>query len=214
MIAHVLERADAIAGCDEVVVAVPDLAEDDPLADTVRALGHRVVRGPSADVLARYVRAADDTGADVVVRVTADCPLLSPSVSSSVVAAFVAGGVDYASNTLERTFPRGLDTEVVSAHALRVAARESREPSEREHVTPFVWQRPERFAVRSLRGDADHSHLRWTVDTPLDLALVRQVHAELGPGLFDTDAILELVLRRRPELSRLNADVVQKPADQ
>ena len=124
MIAHVLERAEAITGIDDVMVAVPDLPEDDPLASAVASLGASVVRGATDDVLGRYLAAADAGRADVVVRVTADCPLLSPSVSSSVVAAYARGGADYASNTLERRSPRGLDTEVVSVETLRAAGRE------------------------------------------------------------------------------------------
>ena len=144
------------------------------------------------------------------VRLTGDCPLLSPSVSSRVVEAFV--DCDYASNTLERTFPRGLDTEVLSADALRTAGREARLPSEREHVTPFVWSRPGRYRLRSVRDDVDRSDLRLTVDVAEDLQLVRAIHAELGPGWFDLDDILEL-LATRPELAALNAGVVQKPID-
>ena len=209
MIAHVLERAEAITGIDEVMVAVPDLPEDDPLASAVASLGASVVRGATDDVLGRYLAAADAGRADVVVRVTADCPLLSPSVSSSVVAAYARGGADYASNTLERRSPRGLDTEVVSVETLRAAGRESTDPAEREHVTPFIWRRPDRFRLRSVRAPSDRSAVRLTVDVAEDLALVRSVHEELGPGLFDVDEILEL-LDRRPELAAINAEISQK----
>ena len=210
MIAHVLERARHITGIDDVVVAVPDLAEDDPLASAVASLGAPVVRGSTGDVLGRYLAAAAASSADVVVRVTADCPLLSPSVSSSIVTAYARGAVDYASNTLERTHPRGLDTEVVSVEALRAAGRESTDPAEREHVTPFIWRRPDRFRLRSVRAATDRSALRLTVDVAEDLTLVRSIHAELGPGPFDVDEILEL-LDRRPELVALNAQISQKP---
>jgi spore coat polysaccharide biosynthesis protein SpsF len=159
-------------------------------------------------VLARFLRAAEATGADVIVRLTADCPLLSPSVSSSVVAA-LDDSVDYASNTLDRTWPRGLDTEVITADVLRIAGREAQEPVEREHVTPFIYRRPERFRLRSVRSLTDRSQLRWTVDTTEDLSLVRAIHDELGPGPFDLDHVLAF-LERRPELLALNAAVRQK----
>lgn len=212
MIAHVLERARRIDDVDEVVVAMPDLDEEDPLSAAVIALGARVVRGSADDVLARYLVAVDATGADAVVRVTADCPLLSPAVSSSVVAAFREGGWDYASNTLERTWPRGLDTEVVAADALRVAANEASVSADREHVTPFIWRRPHRFRLRSVRAAVDRSGLRWTVDVPRDLEFVRAVHEELGPAPFDADDVLALV-ERRPDVARINADVKQKRLD-
>lgn len=210
LIAHVVERARRIGGVDEVALAIPDLAEDDQLAEAGDALGVRVVRGSPDDVLDRYALAASATSADVVVRVTGDCPLLSPSVSSRVVAA--VAGSDYASNTLERTYPRGLDTEAFTVDALRAAADEAQEPAEREHVTPFIWRRPERFRLRSVRDAVDRSGLRWTVDVPEDLELVRTIVAELGRSEFDANDVLEL-LERRPELSILNADVAQKPID-
>lgn len=210
MIAHVLERASRIEGVDDILAAVPDLTDDDVLADAIAKLGVRAVRGPADDVLARYLVALDAAGADVgaVVRITADCPLLSPAISTRVVTAL--GGADYASNTLERTYPRGLDTEVVRADALRTAGREARSIADREHVTPFIWTRPTRFALRSVRDDVDRSHLRWTVDLPADLRLVRAIHAELGAASLDMHAIVAL-LARRPELGSMNADVKQKP---
>lgn len=211
MIAHVVERAHRIEGIDEVVVAVPDLPEDDVLTATTSALGVRVVRGPADDVLQRYLLAAGAANADAVVRVTADCPLLSPTVSSTVVADFRRGDADYVSNTLERTFPRGLDTEVVSIAALRTAAREAVTAAEREHVTPFVWTRPRRFRLRSIRTTPDRSDLRLTVDVAEDLALVRAVYDALGPDQFDIEDVIAL-LDRRPELVALNAGISQKSA--
>lgn len=212
MIAHVMDRASRIEGITEVVVAIPDLAEDDGLASAVRSLGAPVVRGSPNDVLDRYLTAVSATDADVVVRVTADCPFLSPRVSSSVVTAYAQGNADYASNTIERTFPRGLDTEVVSADALRTAGREATDAAEREHVTPFLWRRPERFALRSVRADTDRSWLRWTVDVEEDLALVRAIHDEVGRETFEVEEILE-VIERHPELATRNADVAQKPVE-
>ena len=209
MIAHVLDRARAIAGADDVVVAVPDVPEDDLLAEAVAALGARAIRGSADDVLDRYVTAIEAVAADAVVRVTADCPLLSPRVSSSVLAAHASGDVDYASNTLDRTYPRGLDTEAVTADALRTAWREATEAPEREHVTPFVWHRPDRFRLRSVRDEVDRSGLRWTVDEPADLAFARAVHEELGPSPFEMEDVLA-VLNQRPELTALNATVAQK----
>ncbi len=212
MIAHVVGRAGRMAGVDEVVVAIPDLSADDVLAEAIAVLGRRVIRGPAQDVLARYLLAADATSADVIVRITADCPLLSPLVSSAVVAAFAQGEVDYASNTLDRTYPRGLDTEVFGVESLREAMDQAVAAAEREHVTPFIWHRPGRFRLRSVRGTIDRSSLRWTVDTPLDLTLIRAIYAELGTGAFDVDEILEL-LRARPELADINADVAQRSID-
>jgi spore coat polysaccharide biosynthesis protein SpsF len=209
MVARVLERAEAIAGIDEVAIAVPDLAEDDALATVADGLGARVVRGSADDVLGRFVRAADATGADAIVRITADCPLLSPRVSSTVVAGFASAGVDYASNTLVRTWPRGLDTEVVTVDALRVADAEGTTAADREHVTTFVWSRPDRFRLEAVTDEVDRSARRWTVDLAEDLAFARAVYDELGPA-FEVDDVFAL-LERRPEIAEINAAISQKP---
>jgi len=210
MIGRVLDRVDRIPEIAETVVAIPDLEDDDELDHAIRGLGHRVVRGSAADVLDRYRLAAERTSAEAVMRITADCPLLSPTICSRVVGVFEQDDVDYASNTLERTFPRGLDTEVVRGDALEVAAREATAASEREHVTPFVWSRPDRFRLRSVTGVPNRATLRWTVDTPADLEFVRAVYGELGDESFESDAVIAL-LDRRPEIGQINAGVEQKP---
>jgi spore coat polysaccharide biosynthesis protein SpsF len=207
MVARVIERARATPGVALVAAAIPDLPEDDVLARACDARGALVVRGPSEDVLARYALAAEASRADVVMRLTADCPLLSPRVSAHVLAEFV--DCEYASNTLRRTYPRGLDTEVFSAAALRHAERFAIDPVEREHVTPFIYRHPERFRLRAVVDLTDRSGMRWTVDTPEDLAFASAVYHALGDG-FEMDDVLDL-LERRPELARLNRDSIQKP---
>ena len=206
MVAHVIDRARAIAGVHVVVAAVPDLPEDDELAAACERSGAMVVRGPTDDVLSRYVRAADAAEADVVVRITADCPLLSPLVSSLVLSRF--DDCDYASNTMRRTFPRGLDTEVLSGVALRAADEEATDPVEREHVTPYIYRRPRRFRLVPVVGDDDLSHLRWTVDSPDDMAFAIAVFDALGPS-FEVRDVLEL-LERRPEIGAINRSTPQK----
>jgi len=209
MVLRVLERAAVVEGVDGVVAALPDLPEDDGLAEVVAREGFAVVRGSADDVLSRYVAAADAVAAQTIVRLTADCPLLSPRVSAHVVASYP--GFDYASNTIRRTYPRGLDTEVFSSAALRLAADEATEQSEREHVTPFVWKRPDRFRLRQVIDETDRSDLRWTVDTAEDLAFAGAVYAELGP-VFEMEDVLEL-LAQRPELSEVNRGIAQKPVE-
>jgi spore coat polysaccharide biosynthesis protein SpsF len=209
MVVRVLERAAAIAGVDVVVAAIPDTPDDDELEGIVEQAGYVVVRGDPEDVLSRYVVAANAVEAEVVVRVTSDCPLLSPTVSSQVVAAF--DDCDYASNTVQRTYPRGLDTEVVSSAVLRVADREARTAGEREHVTPFVWRRPERFRLRQVYDSVDRSAMRWTVDTADDLAFASSVYDELGPD-FEVDDVLAM-LERQPDVGEINRHIAQKTVE-
>lgn len=209
MVVHVLDRARAIEGVDTVVAAVPDLPEDDALAAACDQAGALVVRGSPGDVLARYAVAAAVSGAEIVVRITADCPLLSPMVSGRVLGTFQ--DCDYASNTLRRTYPRGLDTEVVSVAALRTANSEALDPAEREHVTPFIYRRPDRFRLVQVAHDVDLSSHRWTVDTPEDFAFASAVYDALGPA-FELSDVLAL-LEDRPELTGINRSSEQKPLE-
>ncbi|HUO87275.1 MAG TPA: glycosyltransferase family protein [Thermoanaerobaculia bacterium] len=215
MVERVLERVLAAPEVDAVVAAVPEGAADEPLARCVEGVaGVGLVRGPEDDVLARYRLAARAAGAEVVVRVTADCPLLCPEVSSRVVRRLLDGlpAADYAANTLERTYPRGLDTEAFTAAALERAAREATRSSDREHVTPFLWRQPEVFRLLSVRDATDRSDLRWTVDTEEDLELVRRIWSALLPRhgpLFGYREILEL-LAAEPSWPEINRAVPQR----
>lgn len=164
----------------EVVVATTDHRRDDPVAEVAAKTGALVVRGPEHDVLARFALALDRFPADLVVRLTADCPLVDPALVEHAVSLLRVTGADYVSNTLVRTFPDGLDVEVVSAGALRAAAAEAIDPAEREHVTPFIYRRTPRFTLRSLRTDELLGDERWTVDTEHDLAFVRSAVERLG----------------------------------
>ncbi len=175
---HVVSRARAARRVDRIVVATTTNAEDDAIAEECARLRADLERGSASDVLDRYAMACDRSSADVVLRITADCPLLDPDVVDEVVDALLAPPqCDYASNTLERTFPRGLDVEAVAAPALAAAAREAGDPYEREHVTPFIYDRPERFLLRNVRSSSDWSHLRWTLDTPADYEYLERVFA-------------------------------------
>lgn len=182
VLAHVLQRAALIDREATLVLAIPSAASDDPLAEIGRQAGALVVRGSAEDVLDRYHQAAEETSADAIVRITADCPLLDPVVSARVVARFRAGGVDYVSNTHPPTYPDGYDTEVVSAAALDAAWRDARDPSEREHVTTFIWRRPGRFRCANVADHVDRSSWRLTLDTPDDLENIRKLYGRLGGG--------------------------------
>src|SRR5262249_41168521 len=145
VIQRVVERAAAIPGVDQVVVAVPQGKADAPLRDLLAGLGVAVFQGSEKDVLDRYYRAAKAAKAEVVLRVTADCPLLDPELAGRVLAALLSGSADYASNVCPATFPDGLDCEAFRFKALAAAWKEARLKSEREHVTPFLRNHPARF---------------------------------------------------------------------
>lgn len=216
VLAHVLERVRAASGVDETVVATTTAPADAAVAAEAERSGVRVFRGDEADVLSRYALSAAASAADVVVRVTSDCPFLDPALLSAMLGAFHASRaagrpLDYLSNTVVRSFPRGLDAEIFTRAALDRAAREAVAPHEREHVTPYLYQRPERFAVDQYVHVPDLSAHRWTLDTPDDWELIRRVAEALGPQgqCFTTDAVLAL-LAEKPDWTKLNAHTEQK----
>jgi spore coat polysaccharide biosynthesis protein SpsF (cytidylyltransferase family) len=145
-------------------------------------------------------------GADVIVRLTADCPLLDPEVIDKVVKVFQEEDCDYAANVIECTYPDGLDTEVFGYQALRRAWQEAQLKSEREHVTPYIRNHPEVFRLKNVKHPEDLSSLRWTVDEPGDLEFVRAIYHYLGPARFGLKEVLSL-LREHPELSEVNRGI-------
>lgn len=204
LIVRLLERLRLCRTLDAVVVATSLDPSDDPLAAVCEQAGAAVHRGPLNDVLARFVGALDAFGeADVAVRLTADCPLHDPAVIDRVVLAKRVGVAPYVSNTIpDRTYPIGLDVEAFDPELLRIAHAESADAYEREHVTPFVYRRPERFALHCERLNAALADRRWVVDTAEDYDFVARVYDRLhgvkpGFGLADVLALEAEGLSRR-----------------
>jgi spore coat polysaccharide biosynthesis protein SpsF (cytidylyltransferase family) len=185
LLALVLERTRAAPGLDAVAVAAPDLPRDDVIADFCESQGVECVRGSETDVLDRYHRAATALAADVVVRITADCPLIDPVVVGRLLAFRADADVDYAGNASgalppgRNRFPDGLDCEVFTRAALELAHREATDAYDREHVTPFMG-RDERLKRDVLEAEEDYGDERWTVDYPSDLERVRKIVARFG----------------------------------
>jgi spore coat polysaccharide biosynthesis protein SpsF len=206
LLARMIERLRAARTLAGIVVATPTGPTDAPVRALAASLGVACFAGSERDVLARYAGAAREAGADPVVRLTADCPLIDPELVDACVTHFAGGAYDYVS--LGGAFPDGLDTEVVAAAALARADAEARLPSEREHVTPYVWKHPERFRCGAVPFPAAHGGCRWTVDEPCDLDFVRAVYARLHrPGrVFGWREVVALC-GREPGLARLNADI-------
>lgn len=209
LLAHELRRLQRSARVDEIVVATTTNPGDDAVVDVARTEGVRWFRGDEHDVLGRYTAASREAGAQIVVRVTADCPLLDPAVVDEVVDA-LDPEADYASNVINRTYPVGLDVEAVHADLLVRLARLATSPRAREHVTQFVLkERPGLFVLRSVMDATDNSDLRWTVDVERDLVLVRRLYAELELG-DDPRPFRDVVayVRSRPDLATLNVAAV------
>ena len=213
MIGRQLERLARCSSLDGLVVATSTDSSDEDLVAYLDSQAVPVVRGSLDDVLGRFVAVMDVFHPDVVVRLTADCPLASPVLLDRVVAEFHTSGLDYVSNTMVPTYPDGLDVEVVRAEALRWVAENSDDPHEHEHVTLGVYRHPERFMIGNVAGDEDLSDLRWTVDNPDDLAFVRAVYDRLYPSdpAFEWNDVLALV-RAAPALSRTSTQSARNAA--
>lgn len=196
MIWRQIERLERSRRIDKLVLATSTEPSDDPLANVCSDMGLAVVRGSLTDVMSRFGDALDAyPEATTLVRLTADCPLTDWRVLDAMIDTHLAGGFDYTNNTSpERTFPHGLDVEAMKARAFKTALGLADDPYEREHVTPFLYRRPEWFTLGSLTRTPSLAHLRWTVDYPEDLDFVRHVYGALYAGNpdFGTEEIAAL----------------------
>ena len=206
MLAHVIERAQRIAAVDEVVVATTTLPEDEEVQEAASRFGAGTFAGSLDDVLDRYYKAAKYFRADVVMRVTADCPLLDPAVGDHVVSFYDHGSIDYCSNVLQPTYPDGVHVEIINLPALERSWQVATLPSDREHVTTYIRTHPEEFCVINVEGPEDLSHMRWTVDGPTDLEFIRRVFDHLSSDDGEMPSMVEVlkVLDQHPELSLIN----------
>ncbi len=207
VLAWVHRAATAASGVDDVVVATSVDPSDDPIEAWCTESAAECVRGSLDDVLGRFVAALGPRH-DVVVRLTADCPFLDPELIAGAVAAFQAMNVRYLSTVHPRSLPRGLDVEVTDADALRAAA-EAAVGTDRVHVTPYLWQRPEQFPQANLAIAPALDHLRLTLDTEQDLELLRMVAARL-PVRPPRLRHIRQVFAADPSLIAINGDVAQK----
>lgn len=211
MLAWTIQRAQLADTIDEVVVATTTQHADDAIVDHLEGLGTRCFRGSENDVLDRYRGAARDFDADVVVRITSDCPLVDPGIADAVVGRLVHADppADYCSNTVARTYPRGLDVEAFPRATLERCWRDARAPHQRTHVTSFVYENPDQFRILQVTEAVDRNAWRWTVDTPEDLAFVREVYRRLGNRFFGWHEVVDL-MEADPHLAALNAHIRQK----
>jgi len=194
----------------EVAIATTESPADDAIVSEAKRLGVRCFRGSERDVLARYVGAAEEFEADVVVRITSDCPLIDAGMMDDVLEEFFREQADFAFNAVPDRLPRGLDVEVFSRKALGQAARLANDAYQREHVTPIFYERRDLFQVAALGSEEDLSRYRWTLDTVRDLRLIRAIYAHFSNrDDFEWREIAALMLRS-PEIATLNSDVVQK----
>lgn len=220
MLLHIVERVRKVKGVNDVVIATLHKKTDDVIRKLCKVNRIECFSGSESDVLDRFYRAAKKYHADVVLRITGDCPLVDPNLMNRALTLFLESGqydhlgVATGAGTANQEFdgscyPDGLDTEIFSFSTLEAAWREAKDPLEREHVTPFIWKRPERFRVGSYKSDIDYSGMRWTVDNQEDLELIEAIYGNLYPKKpdFGLEDVLDF-LQRNPDLLKKNSHFI------
>jgi len=215
MLARMIERLQRVRRADAIVVATTEHPADEPIAKLAEELGVGCFRGSEDDVLDRVLKAARSADADLIVETTADCPLIDPGVIDQLIATFQSNAVDYCSNVLKPSYPRGLDCQVFPVSVLARVAELTRDPADREHVSLYIYEHPELFRLLTVASGLpkEAGLLRLTVDTPEDLELVRRIYRELYPAdpTFGLKEILGLI-EQLPELAYMNRHIQQKAA--
>lgn len=208
MISQQIKRIKSATLVDELIVATSTDQSDDVLAKFLGQIGVKVFRGSLDDVLSRFLEIQEEVNPTAIIRLTGDCPLVMPELIDSMVLEFYGSGVDYLSNTLELSYPDGLDIELVKPSALEKLKCLNLSPAEREHVTLGIYNRPLMFSLKNFSGDMDLSQNRWTVDYIEDLNFVRKVYKafEGHESTFTLRDVL-LFLSQNPQIkSAISAD--------
>jgi spore coat polysaccharide biosynthesis protein SpsF len=213
MLSYQVERLRRVRLANAIVVATTTNLADVAIVEFCAAEGISCVRGSEGDVLSRYYDAARLISAEAIVRVTSDCPLICPELIDQMIGHFtdVTESFDYVSNMIKPSWPYGMAVEVFSAAALWEAHDKASAPDEREHVTPYIYWRPDKFRIKSVQMSPDLSHHRWTVDTPEDFELVSRILEVLYPKNpnFTLEDVLDL-LSANPAWEYINRHVAQK----
>ena len=208
MLEYVVERVNAVRFANNVLIATTDNKEDDVINGLANTLGVSIYRGSQDDVLDRFYKAAVTVGAEHIIRITADCPLIDPMVIDAVVNHYIETKADYCSNTLAETFPDGEDVEVFSFNVLSRAWNDTKLLSEREHVTPYIKEHPELFKLENYKSEKNLSAERWTLDEKEDFVLIKGVIEALYPEnpKFSMYDVLQF-LDKNPHLRQVNKHI-------
>jgi len=214
MLKLMIERLRLVRHLDDIVVATTVDSSCDAIEKLADKLKIRCFRGSEEDVLDRVLQAAREAQTDLIVETTGDCPLIDPTIVDFVIKTFLDNDVDYCSNILQRTYPIGMDVQVFPLSVLETVAKLTDDPTDREHVSLYIYEHPERFRLLNVWSNlpSDAAELRLTVDTPEDFELITRIYEALYPmnPTFSLENILGL-FERKPELQEINRYIKQKP---
>ncbi|MEG1256006.1 glycosyltransferase family protein [Clostridium sp.] len=212
---HDVNRLRLADNINEIVIATTVETQDDKIVDEANRLGVKYFRGSEKDVLSRYYYAAKENNADVVIRVTSDCPCIDYNILTDMVNVFMQKNedenIDYLNNTIERTFPRGYDAEIFTFKALEEAFNNAKEEYEREHVTPYLYDVSNGYKIFSYKNAEDYSQYRVTLDTVEDLEVITRIYNDLFTNgeYFSMNEVIKL-LKNNPQIVSINRDIEQK----
>jgi len=212
MLIRDVERIQKSKNLDDIVIATTIKPADDEIVLLCKKKGWNYYRGSEDDVLDRYYNAAHEYRAKTVVRITSDCPLIEPTIVDRIIEKYFELGpdIDYVSNVFPvRTYPRGLDTEMMSISALERCWKEDTNPAYREHVTQYIQKNPDLFKIDGITNENDLSGMRWTVDTQEDIEFVRHIYDHFHDAYFSWTDILSF-LQKNPDLIEINKHIQQK----
>ena len=211
LLEHLVSRLKQVRHPLTLIIATTQNERDKSILELAKKLSIPSFAGSEEDVLDRYIKTARHYDLDVIIRVTADCPLLDPDLIDEAISRFLGPypEIDYFSNTIKRTYPRGMDFEVFKRRTLEEAYLDAVLNEEREHVTPFIYRHPERFRLEQMVRDSDESQYRWTVDTPEDFELIKRLIESFQDESYRLQDLLSLI-KQHPEWSLINQGVKQK----
>ncbi|MCK5016997.1 MAG: glycosyltransferase family protein [Candidatus Peribacteraceae bacterium] len=210
---HVIDRVRTCRMIDEIVLASTANEKDEVLERFAKENDIKLFRGSEEDVLERYLHAAKKYNIDMIVRITSDCPLIDPKTVDKLIEKHIEYRADYSSNILERTYPRGLDTEVFSTVLLEEIDKIATEKFQREHVTPYFYQKPSKYSLNNLVAEKklNRPDYRLCVDTIEDLELIKLIYGKLynPPDIVSIENVIDL-LDKEPGLAQININIKQK----
>lgn len=207
---YVISSLEKSKFIQEIVIATTKNKEDDVIEDKVKKLGKKIYRGSQDNVLERYTFAARENKLDIVIRITSDCPLIDVNIVDSIISEFIDKKPDYISNTIKRTYPRGMDCEVFSINALERAYTDAESDSDKEHVTPYIYKNQDKFKISNYCADEDNSKYRITLDVEEDFEVISFIIKEINNKRLDFSYESVIKIIEDSKIYTINQHVEQK----